>query len=166
MKTLYESILDNDLEEQTDNLLKKEISKIKKEFKTLTDSIIQLKNWKSFKYSKLKINKRYEISIKLPYLIKYIYLENNIPQNRMQFICFQMTEYEYDERLGGRRFTYQIELSDKGAGWSTNLILEKGEEISNLQNQISFKDILKKYIQPTIKDLDSLKLFIVNNINK
>lgn len=69
MKTLYESILDNDLEEQTDNLL---ISKIKKEFKTLTDSITQLKNWKSFKYSKLKISKRYEISFKLPYLIKYI----------------------------------------------------------------------------------------------
>lgn len=77
-----------------------------------------------------------------------------------------MTEYEYDEHLGGRRFTYQIELSDKGAGQSTNLILEKGEEIANLQNQISFKDILKRYIQPTIKDLDSLKLFIMNNVNK
>ena len=163
MKTLYESILDDNLEEQTDNLL---ISKIKKEFKTLTDSITQLKNWKSFKYSKLKISKRYEISIKLPYLINYIYPENNIQQNKMQFICFQMTEYEYDDRLGGRRFTYQIELSDKGVGWSTNLILEKGEEIRNLQNQINFKDMLKKYIYPLIKDLDSLKLLVVNNINK
>ena len=163
MKTLYESILDDNLEEQTDNLL---ISKIKKEFKTLTDSITQLKNWKSFKYSKLKISKRYEISIKLPYLINYIYPENNIQQNKMQFICFQMTEYEYDDHLGGRRFTYQIELSDKGVGWSTNLILEKGEEIRNLQNQINFKDMLKKYIYPLIKDLDSLKLFVMNNINK
>lgn len=155
MKTLYESILaDNEIKESLlsdmeTNIAKgdKLVTSIYDEFINVKQLVSKVKNYDGHKYS----HKNKYIAIKCPNLLKCFGYEN------CQYISF--TVY-----IPGVLFHAQwgliITVNDD------KRVVYKSEPIQFSTEWKVFKGIVNDFIKPAVKDIDTLKNFLITKLNR
>jgi hypothetical protein len=159
---IYESVLDADFEKKSETNLKRERSKVDRKLKKIIETISKAGNWEVHICRGKYDFKQCTLGFKAPDLIKYLSQANTIDVSKYMSVGFEVRIGLSPERgTNEYKIKYSIYLSKFDPKYCTGGFPRWSDDLSISEGEIMMKlptlgQIIKPYILPEIKDLDTL----------
>ena len=159
---IYESVLDADFEKKSETDLKRERSKADRALKKIIETVSKAGNWEMHTRGGKYNFREHTLGVKAPDLIKYLSQANTIDVSKYMSIGFEVrVSLSSEGDTNERKIKYSIYLSKFDPKYCTGGFPQWSDDLSISEGEIMMKlptlgQIIKPYILPEIKDLDTL----------
>ena len=159
---IYESVLDADFEKKSETNLKRERSKADRALKKIIETVSKAGNWETHTRGGKYNFREHTLGIKAPNLIQYLGQTNTIDVSKYMSVGFEVRVSLSPERVSNEcKVKYSIFLSKFDPKYSTGGFPHWEADPIISEREIMMKlptlgQIIKPYILPEIKDLDTL----------